>query len=300
MADNLPQKTDQQKAPEQPRLVTLLATPQVRGRFDEMLGKKSAGFVSSIISAYNTNEALKKCEPMSIIASASIAASLDLPINPSLGFAHIVPYDGVAQFQIGWKGFVQLALRSGQYKTINMTVVLEGQLVEHDVFKGTMKFQQEATSPKVAGYLLYFQLLSGYEKFFYMTAEQMEKHAKQYSASYRKKKGRWVEGFDDMGLKTVAKLGLSKYGILSIDMQKAFELDAAVVDENGAIHGYPDNPEQEAGAKTAEVGGKKKSRVSAIVETTAKPQDEKDKKEEAVKTADVKPVEVKPQPKTPI
>lgn len=224
----------------QERLSTLLEAPAIRGRFENMLGKRSASFMSSIISSVNGNAKLKECDPMTVIAAAAIAASMDLPINPSLGFAHIVPYKGVAQFQIGWKGIVQLAQRSGQYKTINLTTVLEGQIKKHDRFTGEMEFNETATSDKVVGYLLYFKLLSGFEKFFYMSAEQMHSHGKRYSKSYTYNTSTWQTDFDSMGLKTVAKLGLGKFGPLSIEMQTALEVDQAEVDENGRVKSYPD------------------------------------------------------------
>jgi recombination protein RecT len=216
------------------RLKSLMATPSIRSRFEEMLGKRSASFMSSIVSAVNSNKALKECDPMSIISSAAVAASMDLPVNPSLGFAHIVPYKGVAQFQMGWKGFIQLAMRSGQYRTINLAPVMEGQLTKHNPFTGEMEFSAESISDKRIGYLLYFKLINGYEKYFYMTEEQCHAHAKRYSASFAKGYGRWAEDFEAMALKTVCKLGLSKYGILSLDMQKALEVDQAEIDEHGA------------------------------------------------------------------
>lgn len=197
------------------------------------MGKRSAAFMSSIVSAVNQNSALKKCDPMSVISAAAVAAAMDLPITQSLGFAHIVPYKDSAQFQIGWKGFVQLAMRSGQYKTINITPVLEGQLKRHNSFTGEMEFQQESTSDKHVGYLLYFKLLNGYEKYYYMTKEQCTAHGKRYSASFKKNYGQWVDDFESMALKTVAKMGLSKYGVLSLDMQKAIEVDQAAIGEDG-------------------------------------------------------------------
>ena len=212
---------------------SVLQSPAVKGRFEEVLGKRANAFMSSIISAVNSNAQLKKCNPMSVVSAAAIAASIDLPINGSLGFSHIVPYGDTAQFQVGWKGFVQLALRSGQYKTINANKVLEGQLISHNSFTGEMEFTENATSQKVVGYLLYFKLLNGYEKYFYMTKVEIEKHAKQYSSAYKKNFGVWVDNFDAMALKTVVKLGLSKYGVLSIDMQTAVEFDQTEVNEKG-------------------------------------------------------------------
>jgi len=219
----------------------LLATPNIKKRFEEMLGgKRAPAFLSSVVSAVNANKQLKDCEPMSVISSAAIAAAMDLPINPSLGFAHIVPYQGVAQFQMGWKGFIQLAMRSGQYKTINLAPVLEGQIVNHNPFTGEMQFNPEAKSKDVVGYLLYFKLLNGYEKYFYMTYDQVMAHGKRYSKAFQKNYGPWKDDFEAMALKTVCKMGLSKFGILSIDMQKAVEVDQAEVDESGEAVSFPD------------------------------------------------------------
>lgn len=216
------------------RLEVLINKDSVKKRFDEVLGKKAALFISSVISATKTNEKLGEAEPMSVISSALVAASLDLPINSNLGFAHIVPYKtngvAVAQFQMGWKGFVQLAVRSGQYHKLNPFIVYEGQLIKWDKFKDEMEFKDEKTSDKVWGYVLYFRLTSGFEKYFVMTADEMEKHAKRYSQAYKSGFGPWKTDFDAMGLKTVTKLGLSKFGVLSIEMNKAVNLDEGVID----------------------------------------------------------------------
>ncbi len=220
-------------APPEVRIKALISEQSVRARFEEMLGKRAPAFLSSIISAVSLNKQLAACDPMSVISSAAIAAAMDLPINASLGFAHIVPYNGVAQFQMGWKGFVQLAMRSGQYRTINATAVLEGQIKSHNQFTGEMEFTSESTSDKVIGYVLYFALLNGFEKYFYMSHPAVERHAKKYSMSYKKGFGVWVDDFEAMALKTVVKLGLSKYGILSVDMQRAVEVDQAVVNDDG-------------------------------------------------------------------
>lgn len=211
------------------RVRSILAEPAVKASFQNILGKRSAAFMSSIISAVAGNKQLEKCEPNSIVASAGIAATMDLPINPSLGLAHIVPYKGVAQFQIGWKGYVQLALRSGQYKTIHATPVWEGQIKKINQFTGEVEFNEGAEPGKEqVGYLLYFKLLNGYEKYFYMSAGECDDHGKRYSSAYKSGFGPWVDNFEAMALKTVVKLGLSKYGILSLEMQKALDVDSPV------------------------------------------------------------------------
>lgn len=219
-------------------LETMLKSISVRGRFEDMLGKKAAGFISSIISVSNQNKMLKTADPVTIISAAAVAASLDLPVNPNLGFAHIVPYRDnksnrvIAQFQMGWKGFVQLAMRSGQYKTMNVSTVYEGEIVKNNRITGEMEFDCEGKkSDKVIGYVAYFKLLNGFEKYLYMTKEQAEKHGKRYSKSYES--GQWSKDFDAMSMKTVIKMLLSKFGILSIEMQKAIETDQAVIKEDG-------------------------------------------------------------------
>ena len=210
----------------------LLSKEATRKRFSDVLGKKTAGFLSSVLSAYNTNPSLQECEPASVLSSAMIAATLDLPINANLGFAYIVPYKGKATFQMGWKGFVQLAMRSGQYETLNVTEVYEGQIKKVNPFTGDIEFCNEKTSDKVIGYVAYERLLNGFWKFVYMTKEDADKHGKKFSQSYRKGYGVWVDDFDSMAKKTVLKALLSKWGILSIEMQKAIEFDqAAVVDD---------------------------------------------------------------------
>lgn len=219
-----------------PRLGALLSTESIKSKFEQVLGKNAPGFISSILSAVSTNPALGRCEPMSVISSAAIAASLNLPINPSLGFAHIVPYGDKAQFQIGWKGLVQLAMRSGQYKTLNVAKVPEGGIKSHNTITGEMEFHSGVESEKTIGYVLYFKLLNGFEKYFYMSREKCEAHGKKYSKSYAT--GQWTKDFDSMALKTVAKNGLSRYGILSVAMQEAIEKDQAAVEGEKLI--YPD------------------------------------------------------------
>lgn len=227
--------------PKENRLEFLLKQPNIQERFNQMLGKKAAGFMSSIISAYKANKALSECEPMSVISSAAIAAQLDLPINNNLGFAYIIPYKGQAQFQMGYKGFVQLGMRSGQYKTMNVSEVYEGEIVSHNPFTGEMEFKVSEKRDKVVGYVFYFKLLNGFEKYFYMSKSEVEKHAKRYSKSYQKGEGKWVDLFDEMAKKTVTKLGLSKWGVLSIEMQQAIQSDDGVISEDGNVE-YPDAP----------------------------------------------------------
>jgi len=228
-----------------PVLKKQLSDVSIKKRFEEMLGKKAPGFISSIINVVNGNDLLAKADPQSIIMSAAVAATLDLPINPNLGFAYIVPYSGKAQFQMGYKGFIQLAMRTGQYKTINACEIYEGELKSFKRLTGMVELDYAAkTSETVIGYVAYFAMINGFEKMWYMTKEQIEAHGKTYSKSFSNANGRWKKDFHSMALKTVLKLLLSKYGFLSIDMQKAVLSDQGIVsDFEGDKIEFPDNQE---------------------------------------------------------
>lgn len=220
-------------------VATILSQDVVKSRFNDILGKNANAFMSSIISATKSNPSLGDCEPQSVISSAVIAATLNLPIQSNLGFAHIVPYNQkdqngnqvkVAQFQMGYKGFIQLALRTAQYKNINASEVYEGELINHDRITGEVELDtKKKRSNKVIGYVAYFKLINGFEKMLYLTKEQVEGHGSKYSKSYSNKYGRWQQDFDSMALKTVIKMLLSKYGILSVDMQTAITVDQAII-----------------------------------------------------------------------
>jgi recombination protein RecT len=232
----------------------ILSAENIKKRFEEILGKNSAGFTASITSLVSGSTNFSDVEPNSIVASAFIAATLKLPINPNLGFAYILPYNDrkkgkVAQFQMGYKGFVQLALRTGQYRTINATEVYEGELVEFNRLMGTVIIDQsKRLSDKIIGYASYFQLINGFEKYLYMSVEEINKHAKKYSKSFDSDYGLWKNNPHVMSLKTVLKLLLSKYGILSIEMETALQSDqasATVKPEDGEItYEYVDNDDE--------------------------------------------------------
>lgn len=212
----------------------MLASPAIRGRFESILGNKARAFASSIISVSQANAALQQCDPGSIIASAAMAASLDLPIIGSLGQSCIVPYSGKAQFQIMARGFVQLALRSGQYQTMNAVEVHEGEIVSRNRLTGEIVFDPEGKkSDKIVGFLFYFKLKSGFEKYTYMSVEEAQAHGKRYSKSYGSDHSKWKTDFNAMALKTVVKQGLSKWGPLSTEMQTAIQFDQAAVSEDG-------------------------------------------------------------------
>jgi recombination protein RecT len=253
------------------QLKDTLRSDSVKSRFKEILGQKAPGFVSSILSVANSNSMLQNADPQSVLNAAVIAATLDLPINPNLGYSAIVPYKdrktGIVsgQFQLMYKGLVELCLRSGQFASLIDEVVYEGQLVRKNKFTGEYIFDEDAkTSDKVIGYMAYFRLLNGFEKTFYMTIEEVEKHAKAYSRSYQKGFGVWVDNFDVMARKTVLKLLLSKYAPKSIQMQQALTFDQAVIKNDltaadtieEAEITYVDNEQPSAKDKLAEIAEK--------------------------------------------
>jgi len=215
---------------------SLMNSDYVKNRFAEILGKNSSGFVASVVNI-SSNTALKECEPRSVLSCAIVAATLQLPIDPNLSFAAIIPYknkDGnKAQFQIMYKGLIQLAIRSGQFKTINVTEIYEGEIEKNNILTGEITFNGEGKkSNQVIGFAAYFSLINGFEKTLYMTVEQIKAHGKKYSKSYANQYGQWATNFEAMAKKTVLKMLLSKYAPLSVEMQKATQLDQAVINTN--------------------------------------------------------------------
>ena len=222
-------------AKETKTLKGMLESPAYKKKFEEMLGKKAAGFMSSIIAVTNNNNYLMKADPATVIGAAAQAAMLDLPINQSLGFAYIVPYKGAAQFQLGYKGYIQLAQRSGQYVDIGAKTVYEGELEYENRLLDKFKFGNR-TGDKVIGYLAYFRLTNGFEKMLFMTLDEMQAHAKKYSQNYKGGTDKWgLADFNVMAEKTVLKRLLSKFGPLSIEsvqMSQALSNDGGVISMN--------------------------------------------------------------------
>lgn len=211
---------------QQSGLGIMISSPAVQERFNKMLGDKSAGFLSSLLSLVNNNKLLVKADPKTILAGAATAAALDLPINPSLGQAWLVPYGGGAQFQLGYKGVIALAQRSGKMKSIVMTKVYEGEIRNWNRFTETYEYG-EKTSDNVVGYFARFELVNGFAKATYWTKEEVEKHAKRFSKSYGN--GPWQTDFDAMACKTVLMSIMKTYAPMSIEMEKAFAADGKVV-----------------------------------------------------------------------
>ena len=230
-------------------LQQLLNSAVIKKRFEELLDTSASSFISSILTIVRSNSRLQDCSPNSILSAAGIAAALKLPINPSLGFAFIVPYKNQAQFQLGYKGFIQLAMRSGQYRTLNSGAVREGQIEDIDFVTGEI-IRGEKISDEIVGYCAYMELINGFNKALYMSIDELQAHAEKYSQSfaYDIKSGRkssvWSTNFDAMAKKTVLKKLLSNFGIISIDQQSAdlataLQADQAVITDEG--YRYIDN-----------------------------------------------------------
>jgi recombination protein RecT len=222
----------------------VLQRDSVANKVAELMGdqKKSRAFLTSAMSVIQSNELLKKADQTSIYQSVMTAVTLDLPINPNLGYAYIVPFKGQAQLQVGYKGFIQLAWRSGLYKTISSTVVYEGQLVSQNPLTGFVFDFEKKTSNKVVGYAAYFELLNGASKTMFMSYDEVHAHAKKYSQTFKKGFGVWNDNFDEMGKKTVLKLLISKYAPMSVEMQTAVVADQSVVkDYEKQQYEYADN-----------------------------------------------------------
>jgi recombination protein RecT len=204
----------------------LMDSPAVKKRFEEVLCERAPQYMSSIVNLVNSDTNLKKCEPMSVVASCMVAATMDLPVDKNLGYAWVVPYGTKAQFQIGYKGYIQLALRTGQYKAINVVEIREGELISWNPLSEEVEIDfTKRKSNKVIGYAGYFKLLNGFEKTVYWSKEEVESHARKFSKTYSFKNGVWQTDFDSMAKKTVLRNLLSKWGILSIEMQKAHSAD---------------------------------------------------------------------------
>jgi recombination protein RecT len=235
----------------------LLDRDEIKKKFNEALGKKATLFMSGLVTIMSGSAELQKCEHMSIISSALMAASMDLPLTPGLGFAGIVPYwDSAtgtmkAQFQIMKKGYIQLAQRTGLFKIINVCEVFEGELTSFNRFTGEYTFDNSAKkSDTIIGYVSYFKLVNGFEKYLYMPIEKLDAHARKYSKSFQKGKGKWADkeqgGYEQMCEKTVLKLNLSTYAPLSVDinMMNAIIYDQAEIrDIDGKDFDYMDNEE---------------------------------------------------------
>ena len=240
----------------------LLKMPAIDQKFEDILGDKKSAFFSSLLQIVSSNARVAQCDGLTVINAAATAAILDLPINQNFGYAWIIPYNVnekikdektgrdiwkktlKAQFQMGYKGYVQLALRTNQYHKINCVPVYKTQFKSYNPM--TEFLDADFTQPEegeVVGYVAYFRLIGGFEKLVYWNVDKVRKHAQRYSKSYGKKTSNWQDDFDSMGLKTVLKSALSKWGLLSVDLQTAILADQSIQPEQGKYQ-YIDNPDK--------------------------------------------------------
>lgn len=252
----------QAKAKNEIGFTSFITSGVVQKKVNDILGdeKRGARFISSIVSAVSNNPALKECDNASILSGALLGESLNLSPSPQLGNYYLVPFkvkrkdnDGkdffvdVAQFQLGYKGYIQLAIRSGQYKKLNVLAIKEGELIKYDPLNEEIEVQliddeEKREKAKTIGYYAMFEYTNGFRKTMYWSKSKMEKHALQYSKGYAKKSGYtfWEKDFDSMAYKTMLRQLISKWGIMSVDMQTAYENDMAYIKEDGSKE-YVDN-----------------------------------------------------------
>lgn len=220
---------------------------------NQVLGEKKSAFVNNMTALVSNNASLQACEPVSLLYAGIKATALDLPLDQNLGFAYVIPFRNTkenktdAQFQIGYKGLLQLALRSGQFKNINVRDVREGEITGEDFISGEIQFKRLDTNretAKIIGYVAFFRLINGFEKMSYWTVDEITAHGKKFSQTFKKGFGLWATDFESMAEKTVLKMLISKYAPLSIEMQNALKYDQAVIkNENEVV--YSDNISEE-------------------------------------------------------
>lgn len=245
------QKNQQVQAPVKPKtLRELFNNPIIKTKIEQLVGKNSATFATSVMQIANSNSMLRTADPTSIFNAACMAATLNLPLQNGLGFAYIVPFKNnkerkvEAQFQIGYKGFIQLAQRSGQFKRLVALPVYKNQLLKKDFINGfEFDWEQEPEKDEnPIGYYAYFKLVNDFSAELYMSHDDIVKHAQRYSQTFKKGFGVWHDNFEAMALKTVMKLLLSKQAPLSVEMQQAVLADQAVVkDAENQEFNYADN-----------------------------------------------------------
>ena len=233
-------------------LKEFLGSDVAKKQMKALLKDKAGYFAMALMQVVDGNEQLKNAEPQSIFNAGIASAILGLPIEKNLGFSYIVPYGDKAQFQIGYKGFIQLALRTGQYKLINSTAIKEGEIKLKNRLTGEIDFNfieddDLRDSLKTIGYASYIEFNNGFRNTLYMSMKQVQAHAQKYSKSFGYKNSVWTTNFDAMALKTVLKLNLAKFGALSVDFEKALQLDGATINkvqDNGTLEAeYSDNGE---------------------------------------------------------
>lgn len=241
-------------------ITAYLTADAVKNQINQVVGGKDGQrFISAIVSAVNTNPMLQECTNQSILSGALLGESLKLSPSPQLGHYYLVPFNDkekgkVATFQLGYKGYIQLAIRSGQYKKLNVMAIKEGELEYFDPLNEDIKINlmidswDEREEAETIGYYAFFELTNGFRKAIYWSKKQMEAHAIKYSPGYKKDKEKgwkytfWSKDFDGMAYKTMLRQLISKWGIMSVEMQNAIDSDMAVINEDGTKE-YVENDE---------------------------------------------------------
>lgn len=207
-----------------PAIRNTIQSDAVQNSIKARLGAKAGTFTTSLLDVIGDDKALSACDPMLIVKEALKAAALDLPINKNLGFAYVLPYKGVPSFQLGYRGYIQLAIRTGQYRHLNAGVVYEGEEIIEDRIKGKIEIGGKKTSEKVSGYFAYMELINGFNKAVAWSKERVQDHAKRFSKSFNSAVSPWKTDFDAMALKTMI-LQLKSYFPMTIEMSEAMTSD---------------------------------------------------------------------------
>lgn len=223
----------------------------------DVLGEQKNEFVSNLTALVSNDKNLQACAPTTLMFAALTATALKLPLDKNLGFAYVIPFNNKragtceATFMCGYRGYIQLAIRSGQFKTLNVTDVREGEMQERDFLTGDIKFKWDNTTERInkpiVGYVSFFELTNGFKQTLFMTTEELKAHATRYSQTYSSKNeyvrnsSKWTTDFDSMCRKTLIKLLLSRYAPLSVDMQTAIKADQSI-QRNAGEYSYDDNP----------------------------------------------------------
>lgn len=252
---NISAKTN--KSTNKPKFSAAIQSDTYKNLINQTLGDKDRAtrFIASISSAVATNTDLQQCDAGTILSGALLGESLNLSPSPQLGQYYLVPFNDskkgykVAQFQLGYKGYIQLAIRSGQYKKLNVLAIKKGELIKYDPLNEEIEVsliedEEERETAETIGYYAMFEYTNGFRKSLYWSKSKMEKHALKYSKGYTAHKGYtfWEKDFDGMAYKTMLRQLISKWGIMSIDMQQAVEKDMTAINTDGTYE-YVDNEE---------------------------------------------------------
>lgn len=268
LKNQLAERPQKQVDPSKLGLKALMNTPTMKKRFEEVLHDNANGFMANVMTLVSNDSYLADSEPMSILSGALTAATLNLGLDKNLGYAYLVPFNSKnkqtgkwekkAQFVLGYKGYIQLAQRSGQYRALNVIEVYDGELKSWNRLTEDFDFDPDGRkSEEVIGYVGYFELLNGFKKTVYWTKQEIEAHriSNSKDKDKTKKTGVWASDYDAMARKTVLRNMLSKWGILSIEMQKATIADEHVqnVSSDGDIVSETEVEDEELERKQAEV-----------------------------------------------